>query len=244
MKTAKVFEIEIERFNVTPAQFLAYLRSMQKKHPEMANDFSLEAFKGEGWSIAYNDALPSERPCESERITDKPFEKQTYLRNFDGSTYNEIIEFEFDDDRTGHGYYYTVQIDVADEDVAANTMENISGISKRREAKAAHQVAKAQKFEQEADEAEIRGYTAKWWIDAKRLEARSLRKEASDSREAIAAAALEQPSQEAVEAPQGGATEKVEDHIASCMNAETGAHAGVQSATRPREHVVTPLCAN
>lgn len=195
MKTAKTFEIEIERNNVTPAQFLAYLRSMQKKHPEMANDFNLSVFEAEGWSSSYTSALPSEKPCEAERITDKPYQKQTYIRNFDGTTYNEIIEFDFDDEKTGYGYYYTVQIDVADEDREANTAENVSAIIRRRAEQADRQEAKAEKTEQEANEAERRGYTAQGWIDSKRTDAAMLRREAAETRDAIKA------TQEAQEAP-------------------------------------------
>ena len=29
-----------------------------------------------------------------------------YILNWDGSMYNEICEFTFDDEKTGHGYYY------------------------------------------------------------------------------------------------------------------------------------------
>lgn len=195
MKTTKNFEIEIERHNVTPAQFLAYLRSMQKKHPEMGNDFNLDMFTAEGWSFSYSNALPTERPCESERGTDKPYQKQTYIRNFDGTTYNEIIEFDFDDEKTGHGYYYTVQIDVADEDREANTAENVAAIIRRRAEQADRQEVKAEKAEQEANEAERCGYTAQWWIDSKRTEAATLRREAAETRAAIKA------TQEAQEAP-------------------------------------------
>ena len=203
MKTTKTFEIEIERHNVTPAQFLAYLRSMQKKHPEMANDFDLNMFSREGWSSNYSNALPTERPCEAERVTDKPYQKQTYIRNFDGTTYNEIIEFDFDDEKTGHGYYYTVQIDVAEEDREANTAENVAAIIRRRAEQADRQEDKAEKAEQEANEAERRGYTAQWWIDSKRTEAATLRREAAETRAAIKAAQQPQeaPAAEAEQQP-------------------------------------------
>lgn len=199
MKTTKTFEIEIERHNVTPAQFMAYLRSMQKKHPEMAADFDLDMFSREGWSFNYSNALPSEKPCESERGTDKPYEKQTYIRNFDGTTYNEIIEFQFDDEKTGYGYYYTVQIDVAEEDREANTAENVAAIIRRRAEQADRQEVKAEKAEQEANEAERRGYAAQWWIDSKRGEAARLRREAAETRTAIEAA--QQPAEAPQEAP-------------------------------------------
>ena len=33
----------------------------------------------------------------------------TIVRIFDGDCYNEICEFTFDDEKTGHGYYYQMQ---------------------------------------------------------------------------------------------------------------------------------------
>lgn len=236
MKTTKTFEIEISRHNVTPAQFLAYLRTMQKKHPEMGNDFDLSTFTAEGWSANYSSALPTERPCECERITDKPYEKQTYIRNFDGSAYNEIIEFQFDDEKTGFGYYYTVQIDVADEDREANTAENVAAIIRRREATATQQEAKAAKIEAEADEAERKGYTAEWWIEARRVEAANLRMEAADTREAIDKANEAQkqteatePTQKAKEATQDG--DNTEDSTKDTTNDEATQNA-TQNATQ------------
>lgn len=51
MKSRTVYEHEYMRHNVTPAQFLAYLRTMQKKHPgELCNDFDLNMFAAKGWS--------------------------------------------------------------------------------------------------------------------------------------------------------------------------------------------------
>ena len=200
MKTRIAYQHEFTRRDVTPAQFLAYIRQQQKKHPgEIAYDCDLDMFAAEGWNFGYTNALPSEKPCAAERGTDKPYEKQTYIRNFDGSTYNEIIEFQFDDDKTGTGYYYTVQIDVEEADAEANTAEQVADIIDRREAKAAKQEADAAKLEAEADEAERKGYTAKWWIDGRRTEAAQKRREAEQTRAAIAAT---KAAQEPAEAPQ------------------------------------------
>lgn len=131
MKTTTAFELEFMRHDVTPAQFLAYLRQMQKKHPEMANDFSLGVFAAEGWSCSYNDGTPNTKPCAAETVTDKPYEKQTYVMGFDGSVYNEIIEFQFWDEKIGTGYYYTVQKDVAEEDRESNKAEYLNSVARR-----------------------------------------------------------------------------------------------------------------
>lgn len=200
MKTRIAYQHEFTRHDVTPAQFLAYIRQQQKKHPgEIAYDCDLRMFAAEGWNFDYTNALPSEKPCAAERGTDKPYEKQTYIRNFDGSTYNEIIEFQFDDDKTGTGYYYTVQIYVEEADAEANTAEQVAAIIARRSEQARHQVSKAAKLEAEADEAERKGYTAKWWIDSRRTEAARLRREAEQTRAAILAS---DTAQEPAEAPQ------------------------------------------
>ena len=36
----------------------------------------------------------------------KPYEWQTCTIAKDGNAFNEICEFTFDDEKTGHGYYY------------------------------------------------------------------------------------------------------------------------------------------
>lgn len=189
MKTRKTFELELMRRNVTPAQFLAYLRSMQKKHPEMGNDFNLNMFKVDnGFTFDYTNALPGEKPCAAERSTDRPFEKQTYIMNFDGSCYNEIVEFQFETETTGYGYYYTVNVEVDDADREANTAEHVAAIAARRLEVAAHNERKADAADAAANEAERNGYASAWWIESKRFEAARLRNEAAETRAAVKAA--------------------------------------------------------
>lgn len=173
MKTKKTFEIEIMRHNVTPAQFLAYLRKMQKKHPEMANDFDLRLFEtDEHWNSSYSNGTPDTKPCEAETCKGNAYDKQTYVRNFDGSVYNEIIEFQFDDEKTGTGYYYTVQIDVAEEDREENTRENLAKIAAYHERKAQRCREKAAKnrAEVESDPWLLESYKKNQIWEAERLE--------------------------------------------------------------------------
>ena len=110
----KKYEIEIERNNVTPAQFLAYVRAQLKKHNmnDLSSDLDLDYFRrGNDRNSSYHD-IPG-KPCKAETSVSKPYEMQTYCLNWDGTRYNEICEFEFDDDKTGYGYYYLVDtIDV------------------------------------------------------------------------------------------------------------------------------------
>ena len=102
-------ELELMRHNVTPAQFLAYVRASVKKHgyQEYTSDLDLEYFAaGNDLNFDINNKNNPSAPVAYERSVSKPYECQTYVRYWDGSTYNEIIEFDFWDDKTGTGYYY------------------------------------------------------------------------------------------------------------------------------------------
>lgn len=107
MKT--LVQVELTRHNVTPAQFLAYVRSTLKSKGvrEYGSDLDLAYFvRGNDLNFYYHDE-PG-KPCKAEKSVSHPYEIQTYVLNWDGSCYNEICEFEFDDEKTGHGYYYLV----------------------------------------------------------------------------------------------------------------------------------------
>ena len=105
------YQMELTRRDVTPAQFLAYVRSQAKKH-DITFGMELDYFtKGDGSDSHYIGGTPATRPCESETCKALPFDHQAYMRAFDGSVYNEIIEFTYDTETTGHGYYYTISAD-------------------------------------------------------------------------------------------------------------------------------------
>lgn len=117
MKT-RVFEIEIARHNITPSQFLAYVRSRvdQKGGRYLRSDLNLSYFKAGNdlnFDIKHDEGTPN--AGLHERSISKPYEMQTYLRYPNGATYNEICEFEFWDDKTGNGYYYLLNIEVLDD---------------------------------------------------------------------------------------------------------------------------------
>lgn len=110
--------IEIQRNNVTPAQFLAYVRQQLKKKNmrDMASDLDSKYFAG-GYDLNFDYHNEPGKPCKAEKAVSKPYEMQTYILNWDGTCYNEICEFEFDDEKTGHGYYYLLNtIDNDDEE--------------------------------------------------------------------------------------------------------------------------------
>lgn len=117
MKTKKTFEIEIQRSNVTPAQFLAYVRSrVDAKGGEMLrSDLSLDYFKrGDDLNFDIRHEEP-EFDGLHEKSVSKPYEMQTFLHYSNGAVYNEICEFDFDSEKTGHGYYYLVNVEAVEE---------------------------------------------------------------------------------------------------------------------------------
>lgn len=102
------FEVEFERNNVTPAQFLAYVRHMvdKKGGRYLRSDLDLAYFAA-GKDLNFD----TKHDGITEKSISKPYEMQTYIKYSEsGCVYNEICEFVFDDDKTGHGYYYLVNI--------------------------------------------------------------------------------------------------------------------------------------
>ena len=61
----------------------------------------------------------SDAPCKAETCRSFPYDHKTYILNWDGSCYNEIIEFTFDDDKRGFGYYYQINKDADTADKGA-----------------------------------------------------------------------------------------------------------------------------
>lgn len=126
----KLYELELTRHGVTPAQFLAYVRQMCKKH-EIPFEMSARDFaNGHSWGndvyadTHYTGGTPETRPCFAETYKAKPYDHQTYFRGFDGSVYNEIIEFQFDDEKTGFGYFFTVSTEGETPEDAAAVMRS------------------------------------------------------------------------------------------------------------------------
>lgn len=101
------FEIEMQRSGVTPAEFLSYVRRRvdKKGGKGIRGDLDLHYF------AAGNDInFDVDHDGMREKSISRPYEMQTYIRNENGMVYNEICEFTFDDDKTGHGYYYLVNV--------------------------------------------------------------------------------------------------------------------------------------
>ena len=144
----KLYELELTRHGVTPAQFLAYVRQMCKRHGipfEMsARDFA----NGQPWGndvysdTHYTGGTPETRPCFAETCKAKPYDHQTYFKGFDGSVYNEIIEFQFDDEKTGFGYFFTVSTEGENPEDAAAVMRSAVNVHEIAIDRNEHAIAK------------------------------------------------------------------------------------------------------
>lgn len=102
------FEFEAMRHNVTPAQFLSYIRARvdAKGGRCIRSDLGLDYFR-RGGDLEF-DITHEEEPLAGvrEKSVSKPYQMQTFIKYPDGTLYNEICEFDFWDDKTGTGYYY------------------------------------------------------------------------------------------------------------------------------------------
>lgn len=126
------FQLELTRNNVTPAKFFAEIRfACKKKGIDVDLDLTEFVNPSTLWNSSYSvignkkisycsgykyEYDASTAPCKAEVCKSLPYESQTYILNFDGSCYNEIIEFTFDDEKTGHGYYFLMNRDAEKED--------------------------------------------------------------------------------------------------------------------------------
>lgn len=113
-------ELELTRHGCTPAQFAAYVRQMLKKHGIDYVEIDFDYWK-RGNDINFDYSNDPSRPCKAERSVSKPYQMQTYIRNWNGSTYNMIMEFDFWDDKTGTGYFYFLNDIDYTEDTTNNT---------------------------------------------------------------------------------------------------------------------------
>lgn len=114
----KTFEIEITRNNVTPAEFLRYVRNRvdAKGGAMIRSDLDAAYFAvGNDLNFDISHIPDDENGLIRERSVSRPYEMQTFCKWIDGTQYNEICEFSFDDEKRGHGYYYLINV-CADDD--------------------------------------------------------------------------------------------------------------------------------
>ena len=116
-------EVEFSRTNVTVGQFLAYVRAQLKKRGlvDWIGSLDYEDFiadngvDGKTDHKAKNDEVYTLYGIEYELVRDLPYNKQTFEKKANGQVYHEIIEFIFDSENRGHGYYCLVDDGVEDE---------------------------------------------------------------------------------------------------------------------------------
>ena len=122
-------QLEIQRNNITVRAFFTAIKaSLKRKGMDFLN-VDLDSFEHTTTNedsryhvkdgikyYSYNfhtvqmDAETAAAQSEIYRV--KPYDFQIYVKNFDGSGYNEICEFRFDDEKRGNGYYYQANRDV------------------------------------------------------------------------------------------------------------------------------------
>ena len=108
----KKFEYECQRNNVTPSQFLTYVRGRvdYKGGQNIRSDLDLDYFR-RGNDLNFDIKHEGDSLDGVHEISiSKPYEMQTYIRYPDGTVYNEICEFNFWDDKKGNGYYYLMNV--------------------------------------------------------------------------------------------------------------------------------------
>ena len=142
------FEVEFLRTNVTVGQFLSYVRAQLRKRglDELANDIDYDNFVSGDWSCKVdhkerNDEAYVSLGVEYEEVKDMPYDKKSYQRKANGAISNEIVEFIFDDEKTGRGYYYAVELEaesvestadettVAESEAEAESVESVESVN-------------------------------------------------------------------------------------------------------------------
>jgi len=107
-------ELEMQRRNVTPSRFLSLVRSEIRKRGFTAispDDLDLNYWaKGGDLEFDNNNKNNPSAPVAHERSVSRPYEMQTYIKQWNGDVYNLICEFTFWDaeERTGWGYFYFI----------------------------------------------------------------------------------------------------------------------------------------
>ena len=92
----KIYEVEIQRSNVSPKQFFSYCKRQFEKKTGITFGW-IESF--EEW------ASPAYQNSGIDSNIVKPYEYHLFERG----SFNFIMEFTFDEDNMGYGYMYAIE---------------------------------------------------------------------------------------------------------------------------------------
>lgn len=107
MKT--LYQVECSRTNISPKAFFTYCaKAMKKCGGDIENWVEFENWADENQNTYRNVWLHEDwdKPCK-EIISGAPYQMQMFL----SGAYNFILEFEFDTDKRGTGYFYAVEFE-------------------------------------------------------------------------------------------------------------------------------------
>lgn len=107
MKT--LYQVECDRTNISPKAFFTYCAKAMKKHGgDIENWVEFENWADENQNTYRNVCLHEDwdEPCK-EILFGAPYQMQMFL----SGAYNFILEFEFDTDKKGTGYFYAVEFE-------------------------------------------------------------------------------------------------------------------------------------
>lgn len=116
-------KVECQRGNITLAAFLSYVKRQCNKaglscdidpkefeNPQHTTNSRYHVKDGKKFYTdnGFQTVLDVEDGfcCTAEVSKVMPLDFQTYVKGVDGGSYNEICEFTFDTETTGHGYYF------------------------------------------------------------------------------------------------------------------------------------------
>ncbi len=108
----KMYEIEIQRTNISPKQFFTYCKNEMKKRTGIDLEIWCESF--EAWTG--NNGIPESNIVSNHEDWDEPTKEICKTIAYDwqmflGKAYNFILEFQFDSENKGFGYMYAIEFE-------------------------------------------------------------------------------------------------------------------------------------
>lgn len=106
----KMYEVEIQRNNISPRQFFTYCKHQMEKRTGTSLDVWIDDY--EAWADNTHEFdVNSDHEDWDEPVKEicrtKAYDWQFYL----GKAYNFIMEFQFDTENKGYGYLYAVEFE-------------------------------------------------------------------------------------------------------------------------------------